>query len=274
MPKAANQRTSPSRKRPTRRKGDGAFPPTDPQAYWNRVQRPLQCLIFLLPFILFYELGVLYLSSTAWGGADVHNRARLLLSVFFEWFGVTGYYLPGVIVVAVLLSWHFVRKDPWKVDAVLYPAMLAEALALALPLLAFSKVLALEGVTASSPGVGAAGGWQGDLVFSVGAGVYEEMLFRLILIAALHLFLVDYLALPEQVGEWLAVGLPVLAFVWYHFDERTNPFTIGRSFFYLVAGAYFTAIYLLRGIGIAAGCHALFDVAVVMLNWRVGEGGV
>jgi len=242
-----------------------------------------------------YELGILYLFSGSHHGATIHNRARLLLGDLFQWLGVTGYYLPGLMVVAVLLAWHIVRKDPWRIDGLLLVGMFGEALALAMPLVAFTKVLAIEGVTASATSTAAStmtgvftsgtasgaisgvtstatGGsaWQAALVFSFGAGVYEELLFRLVAIAALHLFLVDYLALPEHIGEWAAVTLPILAFAWYHFDARANPFSFGKCFFYLVAGGYFTAVYLLRGFGVAAGCHALFDVMVVLLNWEQG----
>lgn len=254
--------------------------------YWERTHWPLQALYFLLPFIVVYEIGVVL-----WAGpADI--AARRLLRTFFEVFGVTGYYLPGLMVIVVLLCWHVTRRDPWRPEPRLYVLMALEAALLAAPLFVFMMVLyrqpaapapgsadlgatpaalvALEGGAAPSlAGGNGSGGlaqipnWQAGLVFSIGAGIYEEMLFRLIAIALLHLLLVDVLALPPQYGAVGAVGLSAVAFALYHFTEA-NPFDWGKFFFYTAAGIYFAGIYLLRGFGIVAGTHALYDVLLVV----------
>jgi hypothetical protein len=39
----------------------------------------------------------------------------------------------------------------------------------------------------------------------------------------------------------------------------------GLALFYLGSGAYFSVVYLLRGFGVVAATHALYDVAVVLL---------
>jgi len=69
--------------------------------------------------------------------------------------------------------------------------------------------------------------WQAGMVFSIGAGIYEELLFRLIGIALLHMLFVDFLALPEKVGGAAAIGVSAVAFAMYHFNETSNPFTLG-----------------------------------------------
>lgn len=256
-------------------------PTPDPlPSYWQRSRQPLQGLFFLLPMIVLYELGTLVYATDHANGVIRFIYARSLLSDFFELLGATGYYLPGLIVGIVLLSWHLVRGDPWRMEPRLYLSMWIEAVILALPLLVYALVLFRQ---PSQQAVGvdrvvawlenlvslrlAAGPdqWQTQLVFSIGAGIYEELLFRLIGIALLHLLLVDVLALPHRLGAAMAVFLSALAFALYHFSEN-NPFALTKCLFYVGAGIYFAAVYVIRGFGIVAGTHAVYDVIVVVLQ--------
>ncbi len=248
-----------------------------PDDYYRRSQQPLQALLFLAPLILMYELGSLIYATDYAQGVTLHVKARLMLLGFFEWFGLSGFLLPGLIVVAALLGWHIVRKDPWQWQPKTYALMSVESLLAAIPLFMFALVMAprpaaagvVQGLLA---GVGASSGvmlgsaantpWQAEVIFSVGAGLYEELLFRLVLIALLHALLVDWLALPDVWGSLLAMVISSLAFALYHFAPG-NPFSWSLLGFYTVAGFYLACIFVLRGIGIAAGCHAVYDLFVV-----------
>ena len=252
-------------------------------SYWERTHWPLQSLYFLLPLVVVYEVGLVL-----WAGPyDI--RARGLLRAVFDQLGATGFYLPGLVVVVVLLSWHVVRRDPWRPEFKLYGLMWAESIALALPLFVFMAMLfrgpaqpqsavvldvgawlssAAQFVPLSSDDAMQLGDWKTQLVFSVGAGIYEELVFRLIAIALLHLLLVDVLSLPEQYGSVGAVSLSAVAFAMYHFSEA-NPFDWGRFAFYTSAGLYFAAVYVLRGFGIVVAVHALYDIMLALtLMWQ------
>ena len=246
----------------------------DQDSYWYRSQRPLSALVFLLPLIGVYELGLWRFGTDELRGVSRDIHARSLLFQFFEWFGINGYYLPGLIVVAVLLSWHWVCQDAWRIEPRLYLWMWIESLAWAVPLFVFAILLFRNSPQASQLPQ-AAGQWitngrtgelsiQAQLVFSVGAGIYEELLFRLIGIAVVHMLFVDVLAMPAKTGAVVAIALSSLAFSVYHFSHQ-NPFEMGRFIFYTAAGMYFAAAYLLRGFGIAVGTHAAYDIMVVLL---------
>lgn len=255
------------------------------ESYLTRSKRPLQALFFLLPMILLYELGTLVYATDPARGVTRFIYARSLLRDFFEWMGMTGYYLPGLIVVVVLFSWHMVQRDPWRFEPRLYIGMWVESALLALPLFVFAIMVfrqpeaqlaaTMFDATAIAPLAGAAttavdpatptDGWQAMLVFSIGAGIYEELLFRLIGIALLHTIFVDVLALPEKLGAIIAIGLSALAFALYHFTDQ-NPFAWNKCLFYTGAGVYFAAVYVLRGFGIVAGTHAVYDLIVVALQ--------
>ncbi len=268
--------------RKTRRPAAPILPP--PGSYFHRSQLPLQALIFLLPLIVLYEFGAFAYAThyadvaTQYGVIHtiqtIHIKARLWLMSFFEWFGVGGFFLPGLVMVGAMLGWHVMRGDAWEVEPRLYVGMALESVLLALPLFVFGLVLSpvphpgysLAALARLSGADGlTAGGlpWQAEFVFSIGAGIYEELLFRLILIAAVHALLVDWLALPDVWGSVAAMAVSAVAFALYHFS-RGNPFAWDLFGYYTVAGAYLACVYVWRGIGVAAGTHAFYDILVVL----------
>lgn len=263
-------------------------PPPRISTYWERVQWPIHSLYFLLPMLVAYEAGSLWLTATA-GRPLPRILAESQMRHFFSVFGVSGLVLPGVLVVAVLLAWHAFRRDPWRPEPPLYIGMLSESVLLALPLFVFMLVLgrqpphaAMALAAAGTQGVESLGGvttWQQGMVTSVGAGIYEELLFRVIAIALLHIVLDDLFAVPEA---WAAAGCVMgsaLLFALYHFGAGWwNPLAwpeLGPRFqgvhfvFYTTAGVYFAVVYVLRGLGVVAACHAVYDVLVTAMVFEL-----
>jgi len=211
-----------------------------------------------LPLLVIYEIGALTLLT------EQQLTATRLLGQFFALFGATGVHLPGIAVVGALLGMHFARKrDPWLPELKLYPVMWGESLVLALPLFVLMTVLLREPAPAAASLDSLDWGlWRRDMVIAIGAGVYEELVFRLIAIAAIHAITKDLLSLPEEVCVISAVVVSSLGFALVHFMGDHNPFTPIKMLFYTVAGVYFAAIYLTRGFGIVVATHALYDVLV------------
>jgi len=245
-----------------------------PTGYWQLSRRPLQALIFLTPLILLYEAGTLRYVQRGADGTVQHILAHSMLRRFFEAIGVGdhAFYLPGLIVVAVLLGMHIAHRDPWRLRPRIYGWMGIESLVLSLPLFVFMLVgwgqpvqqWALQAApTTTGPATDVP--WQTLLVYSLGAGIYEELLFRVIAIALIDLILVDALGLSEAIGAAAAVGGSAILFAAYHFGAG-NPFDLGKCLFYILAGIYFAAIYLVRGFGIVAGTHAIYDILVVLVQ--------
>jgi len=265
----------------TRSAAHSGAPPARLTSYWERAQRPLPSLLFLLPLLLVYELGALvYAPGSAARLSPIW--AESLLTRFFEYLGVSGYHLPALAVVLVLLSWHLARGDPWQAEWRVLGTMALESIALAIPLFMFMLVLfrdlpaqmALGAMLAESAApVPDVQSWQAGVVTAIGAGIYEELVFRLIAIAALHMLLVDLLSMPQRWGAALAIGLSTLAFALQHFTTLNVTEWLASDWaklaFYLLAGLYFAGLYMLRGFGIAAGAHAVYDVLWVgLMVWQ------
>ena len=268
------------------RRGRGATrsPATQPNltSYWDRSQWPLQSLYFLIPLLAGYTLGSVWLAG---GGAERLPAifAEDLLGRFFALAGVghQSMYLPAICLVVVLLCAHVARRDPWTPEPRLYLLMAAESIVFALPLFVLSTLAAgmdeppplqaLAPAAMTPPvAVGAAPGsfWEG-VVFAIGAGLYEELLFRFMLIALLHLLLKNVLALPQAVCDWSAVGLAAVAFAAYHFAGGA-PFDASLFAFFTLAGLYLGVIFITRGFGIVVAVHAIYDVLAVATHQRFG----
>lgn len=232
----------------------------NPDGYYELSRQPLQGLIFLLPLLVAYELGMVAYSRFM--GSDLpHNYAWSLLYRGLDSFGVGAHYLPGLMVVVVLIAWHVARRDPWRLRPRMYIGMCFESIALAIPILVFALVWGrepLQNPAADYP-------WQAKLVFSVGAGIYEELLFRLIAIAVLHFLLVDLIGLQHLHGAAISVGCSAVLFAAYHFTMPTEVEWV-RFSFYAIAGVYLALLYIMRGFGIVVMTHAIYDVFIVAIE--------
>jgi membrane protease YdiL (CAAX protease family) len=235
-------------------------------SYFERSELPLTSLIFLLPLIVIYEVGTSVLLSDGKGGTQ-HIIAFSLLQQFFQMLGATARHLPALAVVGILLSWHIARNDAWVFYPRTYLGMAAESVAMAVPLLiiGFVVVRYLEQLHLGGGASAALGGKGGLLVLSIGAGIYEELVFRLVAFTFLSFLLRDLFQLPNLLSGLLIVLGSAVAFSAYHY-LGAEQFDLPTFAFRTVAGVYFGGMFLARGFGVTAGSHAAYDVLVTLLR--------
>lgn len=220
--------------------------------------RPLDTLVFLLPLILFYETA-----SLARGDRVI---AFDLMRRFFELFGDVGMWAPGLGVVVILLATHAASGESWSVRWRRVGLMYAESAALALPLLALNWTVRLTGTSEGSAAT-ALPSLLDRIALGVGAGIYEELVFRLVLISLMVIIGVDLLRLRVTPVAAAAVALSSLAFAAHHHQPiGTEPFDLIPFMFRTVAGVYLAAVFWYRGYGPAAGCHAAYNVALAFFG--------
>jgi len=255
--------TSPAGTRSPR--GVRAKPSLRPNGYFERSQLPLTSLLFLSPLLILYELGTYYLAYDPTRHTEQRIKAFTLLQQFFHLFGVTGRYLPALAVAAILLAWHMARKDSWRLHFATAGMMAVESLALCLPLFALDA-MAARYVPLASP----FGQWPVRCVISIGAGIYEELIFRLIGFTLLTVLLLDIFKMRKIPGTLLMVLITAIGFSLYHYggDEIFQ----WRTFiFRTAAGIYFAGVFCLRGFGVTAGCHAAYDLAIVAVTSSIAS---
>ncbi len=234
-----------------------------PKGYFRRSEMPLAALVFLLPLVVFYEFGTRRFTVDPVSGTHTQIIAFNLLREFFSFLGASGPYLPALAVVGILLSWHIARNDSWRIAPATIAGMALESVLLAGPLWLFGFAS-----TRYLPLIGVNDAWRGNLVLSMGAGIYEELIFRLIAFTLLHLLLRDVLLLPKAWANLLMVVVSALLFASYHY-LGSESFQLRSFVFRTVAGAYFGVIFLFRGFGVTAGSHACYDIFVTTLRLLV-----
>ncbi len=241
--------------------GDGPDVDTSGIApYWIRSREPLQILVFVLPLVAIYEVGLLAASRSGWSQPRLVAYRRV--EEAFEALGLTtaGSALPAMLVVVALLAWQTLSRRPWRVHWPTTLVMAAESFALAIPLILFATLL-LHGVTVAQAADGTAPGLLGRIVMSVGAGLYEEFLFRWITIATLHALLADGLRMKDPAATGIAVVVSSLLFMIAH--GATDP---EHMLFFLGSGVFFSLVYVMREFGVAVGTHVAYDVLVETLG--------
>lgn len=235
--------------------------------YWQQSRRPLASLVFVLPLLVLYEGGVLLLGPTA-----VRNGADVWLRQLLDGFGLTSYFLLPILTVAILLGWHHTTRDRWRVAVPVLYGMLAESAFLGVLLLAVgylqwtvvSRVTTwlppATDMSAPIPSVASRVPLLGQLIGFVGAGVYEEVLFRLLLLP-LVFALLGYLLMGIRWRVGSAIIISSLVFSAAHYVSPQGEVFDWFSFvFRALAGGVFALLFVFRGFGIAAGCHALYDI--------------
>lgn len=237
--------------------------PPAPASYWSASRAPRHSLVFALPLLVLYEALAFALSGTELG--EVRNGADVLVKSLFIALGGRYGVAAFTLVVAGIGGWLVMRdrRAQGPIRAGLFPLMFAEAAGYAVLLggvVSALTSLVLRGRLAILAGP-ADFALPTQLMISLGAGIYEELLFRVVLVSGLAaLARVAFGWRPAGAGVF-AVVLGALIFSLFHYvGPFGDSFTLSSFTFRAIAGLIFSAMYLLRGLGITAWCHALYDV--------------
>lgn len=228
-------------------------------AYRRATRDPVYSVLILLPLVIAFEI------SESWLRPAGVPSARLIapgaIRDLFGWLGATGKWLPAIIVGATLIGMQLARSTASKPRTGFALLSILEGIGLALPLVLVS--FALLG-RAGVPVGGAATTYR--TVLAVGAALYEEFVFRLVLISALLFLFRDLMRLKHSGAAALSMAVAAAVFSAAHFPPVGSVgFGWLEFFFYLSAGAYLSVLFLSRGLPIAVICHAAYNIA--MLVW-------
>lgn len=224
----------------------------------------LTSLVLVLPLLVFYEIGVL--SSDRLNGADLITQTLLRL-VDMKTFLLIQVGLIGVVIgIAIYLR----RTQRFSIGHIL-PVLLESGIyALTMGTLiifVMVDVLGIDPRLAASEALQNASVFD-KLVISVGAGVHEELVFRLLIFGGL-LWLLQRSKLIER--RWLAllVALLVSSVLFsaaHHIGSLGDPLKLGVFTYRLIAGVIFGLLYHYRSFAIAVYTHTLYDIYVLLIG--------
>ena len=306
-------------------------------SYLERTSRPIYAIVFLLPFIVFYEVGTILLNTDVLNQSQVRVVAFVWLQNLLEYLGSSGkvaWIAPPLAVVIILAGLQLASRKRWGFGlGDLWP-MAIECILLAVPLIVLS--LFLNSPPAPQDDIGQLGGsvrryhrvslrlhsgqayvmrdsrfeihntqydkivlscssvaekslpsaatetgggevksepLLASIVTGIGAGIYEELVFRLILICVLMLLFQDVLGLSRKSSVILSVLVSAGMFSAHHHIVFVNgQLALSAAFnwtefgFRTIAGVYFAVLFAIRGFGITAGTHAFYDIIATIVN--------
>jgi Type II CAAX prenyl endopeptidase Rce1-like len=240
----------------------------DTERYLREGSGPLADLALTLPIFVIYHLGVVWMDVQ--NAADIITRELkgLASSSLAAYSGLTlaiGAVFTGVLL--VLGRGHTLRWQRFAlvaVEGVLY--------AVAMRLVAsyvVGKVHLAAGMDGGVPTpLSDSPGFFTAVVLSLGAGLYEEIAFRVGLYGLGRRLVLAMMpeALPGQrvlasLG-WAAFSAAVFS-GWHYFGQFGEPFELRSFLFRWVCGAVFTLIYVFRGFAPVVWTHALYDIWVL-----------
>ncbi|HEY5447398.1 MAG TPA: CPBP family intramembrane glutamic endopeptidase [Polyangia bacterium] len=225
----------------------------------------LTSLVLVFPLFLIYQIGVLFT-------LPVLNGADFLTVFLFRNLGLSkGAYLAYTVVVAVAFAIAVVllrrkqRFDPRLIVPVFVESAIYALTMGSLIVFVMTKVLHVSPRLAG--GMIAEQGLGTRFVMSLGAGVWEETVFRLGIMTGIAVLLERVLGL----GRWVAVAVGLLASAvlfsaMHHIPPYGDPLHIGVFTFRVLAGCFFGLIYWTRGFAIAVYTHALYDIYVLLVR--------
>ena len=238
--------------------------------YWQASRAPRYSLLFALPLLILYEV-LAALAPAGPEGMTIRNGADVALQAIFVW--LAGAWGPRLFLLCLIAAgaWLIakdVRTNRASIRPALLGGMLLEAVFLAL---AFGIVVGgLTSAILGGPPPLAIGTPQKIdrltlLMISLGAGIYEELLFRVLLVGALAWLGHKVLGWRPLVAGVAATVVGALIFSAFHYiGPFGDNWDIYSFVFRSIAGLFFSGLYLLRGFGVTAWTHALYDVFLLI----------
>ncbi len=228
-------------------------------------------ILFALPLLIGYEALSALLAQP--GHAELRNGADAMLrGAFIAVAGAHGsaVFMAAICLIGIGLVVRDLRASRDRIRPIVFVGMLAESVALALAFgfvigLTTAKLLGTLHVLAIGQSPLAQTSWTTRLMLSLGAGLYEELFFRVLLVTGLAAGARIVLGASRRTAGVFATIVGAFIFSAFHYiGPYGDPLQLQSFVFRLLSGVAFSALYLLRGFGITAWTHALYDAFLLL----------
>ena len=260
------------------------------ETYSTESRRPIVCLLFVLPLVIFYEIGSIFL-----GRESLRSGIDQWIHQILSQLGIGQLVVLPILTIGLMVYWHHRINDHWKINPRCILGMLGEAIGLGLIL--FWAASATDLLGHESANIGARFGSEiasgsallSTIVAHVGSGIYEEVIFRVLLLVPIIHWIGSLLGAPKngeifgktmphivpqesakartdskwKIATVIGIVLVSLLFAAVHynfFNPAGNQFELSSFVFRFAASIVFCVLFLFRGFGIAVGAHVAYDV--------------
>jgi len=226
-------------------------------------------ILFALPLLLGYEALAAALARP--GKPELRNGADAILRAAFT--AVAGrrgslIFIAVIVIVGVALVLRDLRRSKERLRPRIFAGMLGESILLASVfgiVVGVTTAKLLGSLHSLSLGPIEQTTWSTRLMLSLGAGLYEELFFRVLLVTAIAAGARVLLGLGTKASGFVAAIGGALIFSAFHYigpygDKLELPSFVFRT----LSGLAFSGLYLMRGFGITAWTHALYDAFLLL----------
>lgn len=230
--------------------------------YFSAVRHPWSCLVFLIPLLGVYEIGVVALApgNTA---DDLRAGVDVWMRHFLANHGVQPLAIIPGVVIGLLGLWCFAnwKERPERVLTSVFGIVIESVLfGLGLWALCRNAPYIAERIGLPLAALGPEG--KAKIVTFIGVGIYEEVLFRLLMFAGLAQLL-RYLLIPALAALPLAAFASSLAFALaHHVDVQSDPYIPLVFATRVMIGLACALLFWWRGLGVVVGTHIVYDLIV------------
>ena len=229
-------------------------------AYLRHSSSIFYSLVASLPLLLGYEILVTLTQTPFW---RVRNAADVWIRTFMMAFDIKPQYITFVMILTVIGLIPVVKLKygapslSLKIFIIMFLESLAYSMVLGIFLHSLIRILLL-----------AAGGIPGsslqNVALSLGAGLFEEFFFRVLLLNALFWVLRFFLGNTLLTGAVAILTASLLFSLSHYVGNMADTFQWYSFLFRWMAGLLFTVIYFFRGFAVTAYTHAFYDIQVLL----------
>ena len=229
-------------------------------SYFLQTRSSFYSFLFTIPLFFIYEVGILFLSKD--DILVVRNGADFLMRSILESFGIFGLYgLGAIFLIGFIITYIYFFND--KSNKSIRPdylfIMIFESVCWALILYFLLSKFMLVLMNPIGKTI------TQQVTLAVGAGIYEEFLFRVMLISGLTGIIGFVFLWSEKVRKAAALIIAAGIFSAFHFmGDYGDYFSMELFLLRFFAGIVLGILYIARGFGITAYAHSIYDLIVLI----------
>jgi len=231
------------------------------QQYINSSQSIHYSLLLTLPILAIYEFGIIFLFRNSF--FELRNSGEILIRSFFTSIHLTNPYLISAILLGsfliVMIRGYRIEKRP-GIHANYFIYMLIESMVwgtILYFLLQFFTRLPFQMIKLEDK--------IANLNLALGAGIFEEFIFRLVIIGVCLVILQRGFALSRTWSISLAIFFSAVVFAGFHLfmEAFYLPIFMQRIF----GGVILGILFHYRGYGISVYTHVIYNFLILAETW-------
>ncbi|MCC5925816.1 MAG: CPBP family intramembrane metalloprotease [Bacteroidetes bacterium] len=232
--------------------------------YFSQTRSLKYSYLIALPLLILYE--VLILLSAPEGEYMVRLTADMWFKNIFTYLGLDSFLLTFVVAAVLGIVVFVIERH----KSVSYRPRFFGYMILESTIYAVILAMLISGFVGFLFNGATDGNLQGlsfiqKIALSIGAGLYEELVFRVLLVGAL-LYILRWTKMKPGLINASAMIIAALIFSSVHYmGNMADTFTLASFTFRFLFGLALNGVLIYRGFGIAAWTHSIYDIMVVTL---------